>query len=69
MSIAFGGRSWPINPADMNLGSIEGESCIGAVFVVDLEGSEDATADTVEAAEIPTWVVGDAFLVRWNCPM
>ncbi|KAF9805835.1 hypothetical protein IEO21_08924 [Rhodonia placenta] len=62
VSIAFGGRSWPINPADMNLGSIEGESCIGAVFVVDLEGSEDAAADTVEAAEIPTWVVGDAFL-------
>ncbi|OSX65970.1 hypothetical protein POSPLADRAFT_1177440 [Postia placenta MAD-698-R-SB12] len=61
VSIAFGGRSWPINPADMNFGTFDGESCLGAIFVIDLEGSGDAATDIV-GAEIPTWVVGDAFL-------
>ncbi|KZT29099.1 acid protease [Neolentinus lepideus HHB14362 ss-1] len=54
VSISFGGNSWPISPADMNLGAINGNTCLGGIF------------DLTEGADVgsgnPSWVVGDTFL-------
>lgn len=57
ITIAFGGKSWPISSRDMNLGTPGGTSlCVGAIF--------DLTAGSaVEAGgNNPSWVVGDTFL-------
>lgn len=54
VTIAFGGKSWPINPKDMNRGPISSGSsiCAGAIFVLDIGGGGGN----------PTWIVGDTFL-------
>lgn len=58
VSLAFGGKSWPINPSDMNLGRVaQGSSqCVGAIF--DLTRGSNIP----EGAGNPMWVVGDTFL-------
>ncbi|KAF8893594.1 aspartic peptidase domain-containing protein [Infundibulicybe gibba] len=59
ISLSFGSKLWPINPADMNLGRVFHMSrsrplCLGAI--VDLgKGSASRPGD-------PSWVVGDTFL-------
>jgi len=57
--MSFGGRSWPINPADMNLGPISrtGQTCIGAIFDLGM-------GSNIPANSGPGWVIGDTFLVR-----
>lgn len=57
MSFAFGGKSWPISSADMNLGRISASQCVGGIF--DLTQGSDVTGGNGN----PTWVVGDTFLV------
>ncbi|KAJ7182841.1 aspartyl protease [Mycena crocata] len=56
IALSFGGKTWPINPEDMNLGSLEQGSsmCVGAIFDLSL-GSNAGTGG-------PNWVVGDTFL-------
>ncbi|KAI9067338.1 acid protease [Trametes sanguinea] len=56
VSFAFGGKSWPISSADMNLGRISSDSCVGGIFDLTL-GS-----DVSGGGGNPTWVVGDTFL-------
>lgn len=58
LSIAFGGKLWPINPTDMNLGTIPSGQCLGGVFDL-TQGS-----DVGSGGGNPSWVVGDTFLVR-----
>ncbi|KAI0032718.1 aspartic peptidase domain-containing protein, partial [Vararia minispora EC-137] len=54
-SLSFGGKSWPINPADMNHGEILGSGqCLGALFDVTQGASTDNST--------PSWIVGDTFL-------
>ncbi|KAF9227090.1 acid protease, partial [Gyrodon lividus] len=64
VSISFGGTSWPISPADMNLGTINinsatgsstaSQMCVGGIFDV---------GSTVGSGQgIPAWIVGDTFL-------
>ncbi|KAK7023342.1 acid protease [Favolaschia claudopus] len=50
VSVSFGGRSWPINPVDLNLGPVSNGSdqCVGAIVAQDGLG--------------PSWVFGDTFL-------
>ncbi|KAJ7705612.1 aspartic peptidase domain-containing protein [Mycena rosella] len=57
VTLSFGGKTWPINSEDMNLGSVEEGSsmCLGAIFDISL-GSSSGQPGT------PTWVVGDTFL-------
>lgn len=57
--MSFGGKSWPINTADMNLGQIARGStkCLGGIFDLSL-GS-----NIVAGNGNPNWVVGDTFLV------
>jgi len=57
ISIAFGGNSWPISTADMNLGSssVSGQ-CVGGIF--DLTAGSNAGG----GGGNPNWVVGDTFL-------
>jgi hypothetical protein len=65
ISMAFGGKLWPIAPADMNLGTVNvflglgdgGSMCIGGIF--------DWTVGhgTVVDQGKPSWVIGDTFLV------
>ncbi|KAI8993951.1 aspartic peptidase domain-containing protein [Trametes punicea] len=57
VSLAFGGKSWPISPADMNLGHTTSSLCAGAIFDLTL-GSDVSGGDGN-----PVWVVGDTFLV------
>jgi len=54
--MAFGGKSWPIKPEDLNLGPAPNASstCLGAIF--DLGKSSNTLAGK------PTWIVGDPFL-------
>ncbi|KAJ6533037.1 aspartic peptidase domain-containing protein [Mycena capillaripes] len=58
ISISFGGRSWPINPVDMNLGPIAvgSSQCFGAIY----ELSPGITA--VNTTGGPNWVIGATFL-------
>jgi cathepsin D len=59
VTISFGGPSWPINPADMNIGPLDTarKMCLGAIF--DL--GTDSNVNPSQAGN-PNWVVGDAFL-------
>jgi len=53
VSIAFGGKYWPIDPQDANFGPLNGSNiCLGAFFVYNTGNSTGG----------PTWVVGTAFL-------
>ncbi|KAH8825929.1 aspartic peptidase domain-containing protein [Flagelloscypha sp. PMI_526] len=58
VSLSFGGKSWPIDSSDMNLGqlTVTGQTCLGALF--DLE----AGSSIVSGRGNPQWVVGDTFL-------
>jgi len=57
MTMSFGGKSWPISTADMNLGSsgVSGQ-CVGGVFDLNLGSSAGGGGGN------PSWVVGDTFL-------
>lgn len=56
--MAFGGKAWPINPDDMNLGRVSTGSsmCAGGIF--DL----NAGSSIGEGGGNPNWVVGATFL-------
>ncbi|TFK74251.1 acid protease [Pluteus cervinus] len=58
VSISFGGNSWPINPADMNLGQLQAGSsqCLGGIFDLSLGSNIESGSGN------PNWVVGDTFL-------
>ncbi|KAF9556706.1 acid protease [Agrocybe pediades] len=61
IALSFGsGKSWPINPQDMNLGPEERGSsmCLGGIF--DLDMGTDIESDP--SSGNPNWVVGDTFL-------
>lgn len=65
VSLSFGGNSWPINPADMNLGTNgtngDGDQCVGGIF--DLTAASNAGG----GGGNPNWIVGDTFLVSSDC--
>jgi cathepsin D len=52
LTIAFGGRTWTIDPADFQLARLSSSTCLGAFFELSTGGSA------------PSWIVGDTFLVR-----
>jgi cathepsin D len=60
IDICFGGRPWPIDPQEMDLGPITNDpaTCVGAIF--------DLNAGTKRAENNnggkPNWVIGVAFL-------
>lgn len=58
ISMSFGGKLWPINPADMNLGRVSRGStqCVGGIF--DLSLGSNITPGSGN----PSWVVGATFL-------
>ncbi|RDB16308.1 Lysosomal aspartic protease [Hypsizygus marmoreus] len=58
VTMSFGGKSWPINTADMNLGRVSRGStqCVGGIFDLSL-GS-----NIVSGGGNPNWVVGATFL-------
>ncbi|KAF8893556.1 aspartic peptidase domain-containing protein [Infundibulicybe gibba] len=58
ISLSFGSKLWPIDPADMNLGPLPSSSslCVGAIF--DLRRATNF--DSVSGG--PSWVIGDVFL-------
>lgn len=58
ISLSFGGKAWPINTADMNLGPVTRGStqCVGGIFDLSL-GS-----NIVAGNGNPSWVVGATFL-------
>ncbi|KAL1746443.1 aspartic peptidase domain-containing protein [Schizophyllum fasciatum] len=58
VSMSFGGKSWPIDPTDMNLGRVSrvSDDCLGGIFDL-TQGSS-----IVSGGGNPNWVVGDVFL-------
>lgn len=56
VSLAFGGKSWPIDSDDMNLGPIGQGQCLGGIF--DLTQGSNVSP----GAGNPSWVVGGTFL-------
>ncbi|PPR01067.1 hypothetical protein CVT26_016014 [Gymnopilus dilepis] len=54
ISLSFGGKTWPIDPRDMNIGQETPRSsfCLGALMTVDGQG----------ASGTPSWIIGDTFL-------
>lgn len=60
VTLSFGGKSWPINAADMTLQTIPGSrsQCLGGIFDLSLGSSVTSGGGN------PSWVVGDTFLVR-----
>ena len=59
IAISFGGPSWPISLADLNLGTIGAGRCLGAIFDI-TQGSNVAPG-----SGNPAWIIGDTFLVRF----
>jgi cathepsin D len=57
VTIAFGGKSWPINSDDMKLRTNTANVCIGSIF--DLSQGSSAGGG---GRGNPQWVVGDSFL-------
>jgi cathepsin D len=59
--MAFGGKSWPISPDDMNLGPADnqGQFCVGSIFDLSLGTNIESGSGN------PAWVIGDTFLVRF----
>jgi len=56
VKLSFGGKTWPISTADMNLGeSGIGNQCVGGIFDLSL-GSDAGGAGN------PSWIIGDTFL-------
>ena len=56
ISISFGGSDWAIDPADMVIGNMGGNSsqmCIGAILSIP-EADPDSS--------LPSWVIGSVFL-------
>lgn len=53
VTISFGGRSYPINPNDLNFGRVGNGQCVGAIF--SMQGSASGSN--------PAWIIGDTFLV------
>ena len=56
IQFTFGGKSWPMNTQDFNLGSFpytNSQTCLGALFEIDLGSSSYG---------VPQWIVGDSFL-------
>ena len=64
ITLSFGGKAWPINSNDMNLGPIAQGStqCLGGIFDLSQGSSIDSGSGN------PNWVVGDTFLVRAPSP-
>ncbi|KAH8107704.1 aspartyl protease [Cristinia sonorae] len=56
VTFSFGGKAWPIDVNDMNLGSIGQGFCLGGIFDLTLGSSLGDSPGN------PTWVVGDTFL-------
>ena len=58
ITLAFGGKAWPIKPSDMNLGRVSSGSsyCAGGIF--DLTAGSNIPVGSGN----PSWVVGDTFL-------
>ncbi|KAL0956906.1 hypothetical protein HGRIS_003011 [Hohenbuehelia grisea] len=58
VTMSFGGKAWPINPADMSLGRLAPGSsqCLGGIFDLSLGSS------IVSGGGNPNWVVGGTFL-------
>ncbi|KDQ55714.1 hypothetical protein JAAARDRAFT_37134 [Jaapia argillacea MUCL 33604] len=54
-TISFGGKSWPVSSADMNLGQVSSTMCMGGIFDLSLGSSAGSGGG-------PSWVVGDTFL-------
>jgi hypothetical protein len=50
VQVAFGGKTWTIDPADFQLTRLSQSSCLGAFFELTTGGSA------------PSWIVGDTFL-------
>ncbi len=50
VSLAFGGRSWPVSPDDFQLMQVSSSLCLGAFFELNTNGGT------------PDWIVGDTFL-------
>lgn len=67
VTMTFGGRTWPISPADFQLTQLSSSQCVGAFF------SLNGTTGFGDSGN-PTWVVGDTFLknvfsvFRYNPP-
>ncbi|KAF8554784.1 acid protease [Imleria badia] len=55
ISILFGGTDWTINPADMNLGKVDGNSSQMWVGIFDLPENDPGNP-------FPSWVIGNVFL-------
>ncbi|KAI0250106.1 aspartic peptidase domain-containing protein [Lactifluus subvellereus] len=54
--ISFGGPSWPINVADLNLGPVSNGQCLGGIFDI------TAGSNVKPQPGQPAWIVGDTFL-------
>ncbi|CAL1706108.1 unnamed protein product [Somion occarium] len=59
VSMSFGGKSWPIDPVDMNLGTIPSGQCLGGIFDLS-QGSNVGSG-----GGNPSWVVGVVRFGRW----
>ncbi|KAJ6586724.1 aspartic peptidase domain-containing protein [Mycena sp. CBHHK59/15] len=57
VSVSFGGKTWPINPADMNIGPVTSGSsqCLGALYELNPRSPVNTNGS-------PNWVFGIAFL-------
>lgn len=59
MSFAFAGQSWPVSPADFNLGRVDSNgNCLGGIFSLDGEYNKPRHGGPA----VPEYIIGDTFL-------
>ncbi|KAG2154413.1 aspartic peptidase domain-containing protein [Suillus bovinus] len=61
VTMSFGGSTWTISPADMNLGSVP-SSVSGSTTQMCAGGIFDIGTSVGTGSGVPTWIIGDTFL-------
>ncbi|KAJ7064321.1 aspartic peptidase A1, partial [Mycena amicta] len=64
ISISFGGRAWPIHPADMNLGTVDSDSsqCVGGIYALSSSEADEIFSSSTTGSDRPSWMLGIVFL-------
>ncbi|KAH7909287.1 aspartic peptidase domain-containing protein [Hygrophoropsis aurantiaca] len=62
VTVSFGGTTWAINTEDLNAGQISVPSATGAVGAMCIGGIFDLGKPLSTGDNVPSWIIGDAFL-------
>lgn len=59
-TLTFGGQTYTMTASDLIGGTVSNSYCLGAFFILDLSAGSDPIPGA--QSQVPTWVIGSAFL-------